>query len=95
MKQTALHWAAKHGKYEICRLLVDHGADVNARDIGDKTPLYYALKAKRADIVKVFIFSNSHLINKKDVYGNKDWSISCDTYQIHYFRRRCGIFTII
>jgi len=55
MKQTALHCAAKEGKYGICRLLVDHGADVNARDIGDKTPLYYALKAKRSDIVKMFM----------------------------------------
>lgn len=30
---TALHWAAKRGDAELATLLLDHGADVDAKDI--------------------------------------------------------------
>ena len=48
---TALHYAAKAGFLDTARLLLDRGADPNARNDGDETPLFYAFKAgKRSDI---------------------------------------------
>lgn len=32
MKWTGLHWASKRGHAKIVRLIIDQGADVNAKD---------------------------------------------------------------
>jgi ankyrin repeat protein len=46
---TLLHDAAKHGHESIVRLLLEHGADPNAREAGDNTcPLHWA--AARGDL---------------------------------------------
>jgi Ankyrin repeats (3 copies)/Ankyrin repeats (many copies) len=42
-RATPLHWAAFANQTQVARLLLDRGADVNARDNADKTPLQYAL----------------------------------------------------
>lgn len=37
--ETPLHLAVKMNKADIVKILVDHGADVSAKDDGYKTPL--------------------------------------------------------
>ena len=44
--QTALHVAVKHNRLEVVRLLVAHGADVNAVTKSQQTPLHYATTYK-------------------------------------------------
>ncbi|MBE9045074.1 ankyrin repeat domain-containing protein [Pleurocapsales cyanobacterium LEGE 10410] len=41
--RTALHIAVMENKYETAKLLIEYGADVNAPDISEKTPLFYAI----------------------------------------------------
>jgi ankyrin repeat protein len=47
---TRLHIAAKRGETEIVKLLLDHRADVNAKDSRGQTPLAWALAAGQNDI---------------------------------------------
>lgn len=48
--RSALHFAAKAGFPETCRVLVERGAAVNARDLEGATPLDYVARAgKRTD----------------------------------------------
>eukprot|EP00747_Dinoflagellata_sp_TGD_P190841 gnl/TRDRNA2_/TRDRNA2_53326_c0_seq1.p1 gnl/TRDRNA2_/TRDRNA2_53326_c0~~gnl/TRDRNA2_/TRDRNA2_53326_c0_seq1.p1 ORF type:complete len:137 (+),score=25.30 gnl/TRDRNA2_/TRDRNA2_53326_c0_seq1:102-512(+) len=44
--ETALIIAAREGHIEVCRLLLEQRADVEATDRSKKTPLYYAAKGK-------------------------------------------------
>ena len=53
MHQTPLHWSAKRNNLEISSILIQNGADFNARDIRHRTPLYIALKYNYFHIVKV------------------------------------------
>jgi len=39
---NALHLAAAHGIGNMCAVLLERGADFNAKDLLNKTPLYYA-----------------------------------------------------
>jgi len=39
---TALHYASEYGHEDIATYLLDHGADINARDVRGWTPLYSA-----------------------------------------------------
>ncbi len=40
--QTALHGAAEHGFDKYIQFLVDHGADLTAKDVNGRTPLEVA-----------------------------------------------------
>jgi len=39
--KTPLHFAVENGRTEVLRLLLDHGADANARDESDRTPSHW------------------------------------------------------
>ncbi|XP_018027492.1 protein fem-1 homolog A-like [Hyalella azteca] len=40
---------------ELCQFLLDHGADINAQDIKNKTALHYAVEENRFETVKLLI----------------------------------------
>ena len=40
---TALHWAARKGQKETAEILLDYGADINARDKDKMAPLHHAI----------------------------------------------------
>ena len=46
-----LHWAVKHDREELVRILVDLGADMEAVDADSETPLLYACREGRAGMV--------------------------------------------
>ena len=52
---TAMHDAAYSGLDTICRLLLDAGAALNARDHDDTLPLHYAAVHKRHRTVVLFL----------------------------------------
>lgn len=50
---TPLIFAARDNKLEIAKLLIEHGANVNAKNIYDQTPLSVAEKAKHTDMIQL------------------------------------------
>ena len=52
---TGLHWAARQGAAAMARLLIDNGADPNARNDADETPLHWAAAEGRKEIVVMLI----------------------------------------
>ena len=62
IQQTPLHIAAsKHTPhhYEIAKLLIKNGADINAKDSFDETPIFGAVKANNIKMVKLLIENGS------------------------------------
>lgn len=52
---TALHWAAYGGQYDVVKYLLEHGADVNAKDNNDRTPLMDAAQEGHLEVVKYLV----------------------------------------
>jgi ankyrin repeat protein len=74
-KDTPLHLAAMHGHAEAATLLLDDGADINARNTAGMTALHLAAKQGFSDIVKVLL-SHKPDLNIKDSRGwtPLDWA---------------------
>lgn len=58
---TVLHRAAHHGDDLIARLLLQSGADVNARDVVGNTPLHAAAQAGHNRVVKLLLAHGADL----------------------------------
>lgn len=52
---TALHLAALSGSFDVCDILLQHGADVAVRNNHQQTPLEWACLVGRADIARLLI----------------------------------------
>lgn len=55
MKVMPLHSSTAGGHYEITEALLEHGADVNARQAGDFTPLHAAAQNGQPDMVTLLL----------------------------------------
>lgn len=49
--RTALHIAASEGNLSAVQYLVNHGADIESRDIRNNTPIDDAIREKRNSVV--------------------------------------------
>lgn len=60
---TALHYAARNGNEEICKLLLEEGrADVNAITKGGVTPLHRAAMMGHLNICKLLVAAKANLL---------------------------------
>lgn len=53
--QTLLYYAARRGHLELCKILIEKGADISHTDSNGKTAVEYAKKAKYADVAELLI----------------------------------------
>jgi ankyrin repeat protein/catechol 2,3-dioxygenase-like lactoylglutathione lyase family enzyme len=67
---TGLHSAAQGGNLEAVRLLLEHGADPNAREAGDNTyPLHWAAANRQLEIVRALLDAGGEPLGIGDVHG--------------------------
>lgn len=53
---TGLHYAARDGRLDVVRLLLEHGADPNAREAGDHTyPLHWAAAHRAVEVARALL----------------------------------------
>jgi len=72
---TLLHKATGRGYTQICQLLLNRGADVNATDASAATALHIAAETARYEIAELLI-NNQANINTQDNDGNTPLSIA-------------------
>jgi ankyrin repeat protein len=52
---TALHLASRDGHADVTRVLLEHGADVNARDRDGQTALHRASRIRQVKVVRMLL----------------------------------------
>jgi catechol 2,3-dioxygenase-like lactoylglutathione lyase family enzyme len=66
---TGLHEAAKNGYVDTARVLLEYGADPNARDAGDNTyPLHWAAAHRQLEIVRMLLDAGGDVHGFGDVH---------------------------
>lgn len=67
-RYTPLHWASRRGHTTVARLLIEHGADVNAQDRNSDAPLHLACTHDRPDIVWLLLEKGAD-VDARNVWG--------------------------
>jgi ankyrin repeat protein len=52
---TPLHFASRYGQVQVSQVLVDHGADVNAKDLEHWTPIHLSAANGLLGIAKLLL----------------------------------------
>lgn len=63
---TPLHYSIFHDEIEIARLLLIHGADINATNTLSETPLLSAISWGKVDFINLLLDSNADINAKND-----------------------------
>lgn len=95
---TALHWAAKHGKENMARMLINAGVDINLRAHGGYTPLHIAALHSHLDIMDLLIHNYGAKTNVRDYSGrfashylkDNDDSTDCSNISSKFQQSRGG-----
>ncbi len=53
--RTPLHTAAYEGRFDVVKLLLEHGADPNTQDKDGRTPLHWAALRGLVDVVRLLL----------------------------------------
>ena len=61
-KQTPLHLAAAAGQLEVCRLLLELGANIDATDDQGQKPIHVAAQNNFPEVVKLFLQQHPSLV---------------------------------
>ncbi|KAL9614683.1 MAG: hypothetical protein Q9204_008818 [Flavoplaca sp. TL-2023a] len=69
-QRTPLHWACAGGHESCVRLLIKHGADVNAKNYTDRTPLQEALMRSHLSIAEFLVERGASV----DSHDNEGWT---------------------
>jgi ankyrin repeat protein len=64
---SPLHQAAVTGQAAMCELLIERGADIDARDREDNTPLHYAATAGHVRTVKTLLVEGADVDAQQDI----------------------------
>ena len=64
--QTALHIACKKCNFPLLRALIEHGAELNAIDLGQKTALFVALERNFVNGVRFLLFFGANPWSSKE-----------------------------
>lgn len=78
--RTALHWAARHGHLDVCRWLVQHGADTNALTSDGTPPLHWAVWQARLGVCRWLVEEAGAQLHTRNAFG-------CNAFQVaslHY-----------
>ncbi len=83
--KTPLHIAVIEGRIKVVKLLVESGADINARAFGGRTPYSYAIINKHDNLVKYFQNRNVKVkFNYKNTNLLFDAAISNNTFALDF-----------
>ncbi|KAJ5720553.1 uncharacterized protein N7483_008487 [Penicillium malachiteum] len=74
-RRTSLSWAAKHGHSDVVELLLEAGAEIDARAHHQRTPLLLAAKKGHSDVVKVLLEAGAE-VDARDHYQGTPLSYS-------------------
>jgi ankyrin repeat protein len=67
---SALHYAAFHGRPKMIKFLLDNGADPSTQNIRGRTALYIALRYDRRDAIEeLYVHLSPEQVNARDDHG--------------------------
>ncbi|XP_017854719.1 serine/threonine-protein phosphatase 6 regulatory ankyrin repeat subunit A [Drosophila busckii] len=69
-KQTPLHLAAASGQMEVCQLLLELGANIDATDDLGQKPIHVAAQNNYSEVAKLFLQQHPSLVNATSKDGN-------------------------
>ncbi|XP_065914617.1 uncharacterized protein [Dysidea avara] len=75
LERTPLMIAAEYNRQDVVKMLLNKGADLNARDEWERTPLMIAAEYNRQDVVKMLLNKGADL-NARDERGRSALSIA-------------------
>jgi ankyrin len=89
---TALHYAARHDHVEVAKLLIAAGAEVNAREANDITPLLMAISNDNMAVAH-YLLAHGGDVNAMDWYGRSPlWeAVNVRNLYVHNATFRNGI----